>query len=52
VLPVVAGATAGALLESVLGATLEPPGIVNNDVLNFINTAVAAYVAIKIWGLL
>jgi uncharacterized protein (TIGR00297 family) len=51
VLPVVAGATAGALLESILGATLEPPGIVNNDVLNLINTAVAAYVAIKIWGL-
>ena len=52
ILPVVVGATAGALLESVLGATLEPQGVVNNDVLNFINTAVAAYVAIKIWGLM
>jgi uncharacterized protein (TIGR00297 family) len=52
VVPVVAGATAGALLESVLGATLEPPGIVNNDVLNFINTAAAAYLAIKVWGLM
>ena len=50
VVPVVVGATAGALLESVLGATLEPQGVVNNDVLNFINTAVASYVAIKIWG--
>jgi uncharacterized protein (TIGR00297 family) len=45
-LPVVAGATAGALVESVLGATLEPPGILNNDMLNFINTAVAAGVAL------
>ena len=36
-------------LESVLGATLETAGVVNNDVLNFINTAVAAYVAIKLW---
>jgi uncharacterized membrane protein len=45
-LPVVAGAIAGALVESVLGATLEPPGILNNDMLNFINTAVAAVVAL------
>jgi len=52
VAPVVAGATAGALLESILGATLEPRGVVNNDILNFINTAVAAYVAIKVWGLM
>jgi uncharacterized membrane protein len=39
---VVAGATIGALVESALGATLEGPGILNNDMLNFINTAVAA----------
>jgi uncharacterized protein (TIGR00297 family) len=39
---VVAGATVGALVESALGATLEGPGILNNDMLNFINTAVAA----------
>jgi uncharacterized protein (TIGR00297 family) len=38
----VIGATIGALVESWLGATLEQPGILNNDVLNFINTAVAA----------
>ena len=43
---VVAGATAGALLESALGATLEGPGILNNDMLNFINTAVAAAVVL------
>jgi uncharacterized protein (TIGR00297 family) len=39
-------ATCGAIAESVLGATLEGPGILNNDVLNFINTAVAAAVAL------
>lgn len=44
--PIVIAATAGALVESVLGATLEAPGIVNNDMLNFINTATAAFVAI------
>ena len=36
---VVVGATVGSLLESVLGATLEAPGILNNDMLNFLNTA-------------
>jgi uncharacterized protein (TIGR00297 family) len=48
ILAVVVGATAGALVESVLAATLEGPGILNNDMLNFINTAVAAAVAIAI----
>ena len=42
---IVIGATAGSLLESWLGATLEAPGILNNDMLNFINTAAAAAVA-------
>jgi uncharacterized protein (TIGR00297 family) len=45
---VVLAATAGALVESALGATLEGPGILNNDMLNFINTAVAAVVALAI----
>ena len=45
---VIAGATAGALVESALGATLEGPGILNNDMLNFINTAVAAAVTLAI----
>jgi uncharacterized protein (TIGR00297 family) len=40
--PIVIAATIGALVESVLGATLERPGILNNDMLNFINTAIAA----------
>jgi len=48
ILPVVAGATAGALIESALGATLEGPGILNNDMLNFINTAVAAAITLSI----
>jgi uncharacterized protein (TIGR00297 family) len=45
---VVAGATAGALVESALGATLEGPGILNNDMLNVINTAVAAAIALAL----
>jgi uncharacterized protein (TIGR00297 family) len=42
------GSTAGSLLESWLGATLEAPGILNNDVLNFINTLSAALVAVAL----
>ncbi len=41
-----AGATVGAFVESALGATLEAPGILNNDFLNFLNTAVAAAAAV------
>lgn len=44
--PVVIGATIGSLTESALGATLEDPGIVNNDLLNFFNTAIAAIAAV------
>lgn len=47
---VVAASTAGALLESWLGATLEAPGILNNDMLNFINTAAAALMAVALAG--
>jgi uncharacterized protein (TIGR00297 family) len=43
---VVIAATIGAFLESWLGATLEEPGILNNDLLNFINTAAAAVAAV------
>lgn len=42
------GATVGSFVESSLGATLEGPGIVDNDVLNFLNTAVAAAVAVAL----
>ena len=48
VVAVVGGATVGALIESVLGATLERRGVVNNEVLNFVNTATAAYVALRL----
>ena len=48
IVAVVVGATAGAVVESVLAATLEEPGVLNNDLLNFINTAVAAAVALAI----
>ena len=46
IITVVVAATAGAVVESALGATLEAPGVLNNDLLNFINTSVAAAVAI------
>jgi uncharacterized protein (TIGR00297 family) len=48
---VVVAATIGALVESVLGATLETRGVLNNDMLNFVNTAVAAYVAVELMRL-
>lgn len=43
---VVIGATLGAFVESALATRYESHGILNNDVLNFINTAVAATVAV------
>jgi uncharacterized protein (TIGR00297 family) len=46
--PIVAGATIGSFVESGLGATLEAPGILNNDALNFINTGLAAFAALVI----
>lgn len=49
VVAIVIGATAGSLLESWLGATLEGPGILNNDVLNFINTAAGVAVTLGAW---
>ena len=45
---VVAAATLGALVESVLAATFETRGLMTNDVLNFINTAVAAAIAVAL----
>ncbi len=44
--PIVIAATVGSLIESALGATLETAGILNNDMLNFINTGVAAVVVL------
>jgi uncharacterized protein (TIGR00297 family) len=49
---IVAGATIGSLAESALSATLEHRGILNNDILNFLNTGVAAITAIFLVRLL
>jgi uncharacterized protein (TIGR00297 family) len=38
----IVAATVASLVESALGATLEAPRVLNNDLLNFINTAVGA----------
>jgi uncharacterized protein (TIGR00297 family) len=48
--PVIVAATVAAIVESLLAATFEPPGLLNNDALNLINTAVAAFVAVSIAG--
>ena len=48
IVAVVVGATVGAFVESLLGATVERPGFLNNDMLNFLNTAVAAAVALRL----
>jgi uncharacterized protein (TIGR00297 family) len=44
--PVVVACTAGAFVESALATKLEGPGVLDNNTLNFINTAVAAAVAV------
>ena len=46
--PIIAGATLGAFAESAMAATLEARGVLNNDVLNFLNTAIAAAAAVLI----
>ena len=40
------GAIAGSLVESILAATFEEDGILDNDVLNLVNTAIAALAAV------
>jgi uncharacterized protein (TIGR00297 family) len=49
---VTAGATVGAFVESAMGAAFEGPGILNNDLLNFLTTAVAAAVAVALAAVL
>jgi uncharacterized protein (TIGR00297 family) len=48
VIGVIGGVVSGSLAESLMGATLEPAGVLNNDILNFLNTAIAALVAVFI----
>ena len=43
-------ATFASFIEGVLGATLEARGILNNDTLNFVNSAIGAGLAILIWS--
>jgi uncharacterized protein (TIGR00297 family) len=50
--PIVIGATIGSTAESLLAAAFEPAGILNNDPLNLINPALAAYAAVTIAGFL
>jgi uncharacterized protein (TIGR00297 family) len=44
--PVIVGATAGAFVESALATAFETKGLITSDVLNAINTGVAALVAV------
>jgi uncharacterized protein (TIGR00297 family) len=46
--PVLAGAFAGAMGESVLGASLEARQVVDNEVVNFLNTVAGAAVAVAL----
>jgi uncharacterized protein (TIGR00297 family) len=52
IMPIAAAAVAAAMIESVLGSTLEPRGLLNNDLLNFITTSSAAALTIVIWRML
>jgi uncharacterized protein (TIGR00297 family) len=52
IVSVVLAAAIGSLVESALGATLEAPGVLNNDALNFINTGVAAFAAVALSGVI
>lgn len=45
---VVVAATIGSFAESLLGSTFEAPGVLNNDVLNFLNTTIAAAAALAL----
>jgi len=45
---VIAG-TLGNLADSLLGATLEKKGILKNDMVNFLNTLIAAFFALLLW---
>jgi uncharacterized protein (TIGR00297 family) len=47
---IVAAATLASLIEGVIGATLEARGMLTNDVVNFVNSAIGAGLAIAIWS--
>lgn len=47
---ITAAGTIGNLADSILGATLERKGIIRNDAVNFMNTAIAALAAWGLWA--
>lgn len=49
---ITAAATVASLIEGWLGATLEARGILNNDSLNFVNSAIGAGLALTAWSFL
>ncbi|HEX6322893.1 MAG TPA: DUF92 domain-containing protein [Vicinamibacterales bacterium] len=51
IIPIGVAAVVAAMVESVLGSTLEPRGLLNNDLLNFITTSVAAVLGVAAWRL-
>ncbi len=49
--PVITGAaTIASLVEGAIGATLEARGILNNDMVNFVNSAMGAGLTLAIWS--
>ena len=42
-------ATVASLIEGALGSTLEARGILNNDTLNFVNSAIGAAITVTVW---
>ena len=50
VLPVIVAANAASIVEGVIGATMEARGMLTNDVVNFVNSAMGAGVAMLIWS--
>ncbi len=49
---IMAAATLASFAEGALATTLEGPGILNNDALNFINSAIGAALALVAWTLI
>ena len=48
---VIVAANAASLMEGVIGATMEARGMLTNDVVNFVNSAMGAGVAMLAWSL-
>jgi len=51
ILLIIVAGTIGNLTDSVLGATLERRHLLSNDLVNFLNTAVAALVAFVLYSI-